>query len=220
MNGSVAEILNIQLFGGNPFEIEPSRPLEYVDEGWASYPEVLNTVIDSIKPNVIIEVGVWLGQSTFNMLERAQIYDPSVAMICIDTWLGSPEHWLNPEWSSQLRLRAGRPNIYSIFVNNVQIKGLQKSIVPMNMTSQQATKILHNLNVTADLVYLDGAHDKNEVISDITNYWPFLKIGGCMVGDDYCDEWPGVVEAVHEFKKDRDDIGFVHVKDKFVFYKI
>ena len=41
-----------------------------------------------------------------------------------------------------------------------------------------------------------------------------------MVGDDYSDNWPGVVEAVHEFQEGRNDIEFVHVKDKFVLYKI
>ena len=60
---TVAIKLNRQLFGENPFEIESLPPLEFVDEGWASYPEVLNTVIDVVKPNVVIEVGVWLGQS-------------------------------------------------------------------------------------------------------------------------------------------------------------
>ena len=220
MTESIAKKLNFKLFGKNPFEVECHEPTRFVDEGWASYPEVLGTVIDVVKPTVIIEVGVWLGQSTFNMLDQAIVHDLSASIICIDTWLGSPEHWLNPKWNPQLRIQNGRPNLYSIFVSNVLAKGYQESIVPMNMTSSQAAKILLHHNLVADLVYIDGAHDKDEVNADIENYWPFLKLGGCMVGDDYSDNWPGVVEAVHEFQEGRDDIEFVHVKDKFVLYKI
>ena len=208
-----------QLFGGDPFRSEPQHSPQFIDEGWASYPEVLDTVIDTLKPRMIIEVGVWLGQSTFNMLERALIHDPATSIICIDTWLGSPEHWLNNEWKLQLRLKEGRPDIYSLFVDNVRAKGYGDHILPMSMTSLQAAKLLTELEISADLIYLDGAHDKEEVLSDIEKYWPFLPVGGCMIGDDYCDPWPGVVEAVHEFKKDREDLEFVHSRDKFVFYK-
>ena len=90
----------------------------------------------------------------------------------------------------------------------------------MSMTSLQAAKLLNELDMSAELIYLDGAHDKDEVLSDINDYWQFLPVGGCMVGDDYCDEWPGVVAAVHEFKRDREDLEFVHSMDKFVFYKV
>ena len=152
MTESIAKNLNLKLFGKNPFEVECQEPTKFVDEGWASYPEVLGTVIDVVKPTVIIEVGVWLGQSTFNMLDQALVHDLSASIICIDTWLGSPEHWLNPEWSPQLRIQNGRPNLYPIFVNNVLAKGYQESIVPMNMTSSQAAKILRHHNLVADLV--------------------------------------------------------------------
>ena len=220
MTEPLAKILNKQLFGGDPFIAEKGHVPELIDEGWASYPEVLDTVIDALKPNIILEVGVWLGQSTFNMLERALKHDPVASIVFIDTWLGSPEHWLNEEWKSQLRLKEGRSDIYSLFVDNVRVKGLQDHVLPMSMTSLQAAKLLNELDMSAELIYLDGAHDKDEVLSDIINYWPFLPIGGCMVGDDYCDPWPGVVEAVHEFKRDREDLEFVHSMDKFVFYKV
>ncbi len=220
MTVPAAKKLNQLLFDGNPFARSGDYEPAFVDEGWASYPEVLDTTIDVLKPKVIVEIGTWLGQSTFNMLERALCHDPEASIICVDTWLGSPEHWFNPEWKAGLRLENGRPNIYPIFIDNVCAKGFEDYIVPLNMTSLQAAKILHNLEVSPDLIYLDGAHDKDEVLADIENYWPFLNAGGCMVGDDYCDPWPGVVEAVHEFKQDRTDLEFQHARDKFVFYKI
>ncbi len=220
MTVPAAKKLNQQLFDGNPFACDDDYTPEFVDEGWASYPEVLDTTIDVLKPKVIVEIGTWLGQSTFNMLERALTHDPEASVICVDTWLGSPEHWFNPEWKAGLRLENGRPNIYPVFADNVRAKGYEDHIVPFSMTSLQAAKLLKTIEVSPALIYLDGAHDKDEVLADIVAYWPLLPTGGCMIGDDYCDEWPGVVAAVHDFKKDRADLDFQHARDKFVFYKI
>jgi len=48
-----------------------------------------------------------------------------------------------------------------------------------------------------DLVFIDGNHQYNAVLMDIELYWPLIKSGGMMAGDDY--DWPGVKKAVHEF---------------------
>ena len=34
-------------------------------------------------------------------------------------------------------------------------------------------------------------------MDDIENYWPLLKDDGIMCGDDYCEYWQGVIEAVN-----------------------
>jgi predicted O-methyltransferase YrrM len=49
----------------------------------------------------------------------------------------------------------------------------------------------------ADLIFIDGNHDYDDVRADIHNYFPFLAPGGIMFGDDF--GWAGVKKAVHEF---------------------
>jgi predicted O-methyltransferase YrrM len=48
-----------------------------------------------------------------------------------------------------------------------------------------------------DFVYIDGAHDYENVRKDIANYYPKIREGGLLTGHDIC--WPGVTSAVWEF---------------------
>jgi hypothetical protein len=52
-------------------------------------------------------------------------------------------------------------------------------------------------NVIADLIYIDGSHEYEDVISDIDSYLPLVRKGGIFFGDDYYG-WPGVAKAVDE----------------------
>jgi hypothetical protein len=50
------------------------------------------------------------------------------------------------------------------------------------------------LNVQADLIYIDAAHDTENVTKDILAWYPHLKENGFMCGDDW--RWPSVQVAV------------------------
>jgi hypothetical protein len=56
---------------------------------------------------------------------------------------------------------------------------------------------------TFDFVYVDGDHF--DVYNDIVNYYPLLKEGGYMCGDDYVVEWfnTSVIDDVDRFVKER-----------------
>lgn len=49
---------------------------------------------------------------------------------------------------------------------------------------------------SADIVYIDGAHDYVSVKCDIENFREKIKPGGWIAGHDYCKKFPGVVQAV------------------------
>jgi glycosyltransferase involved in cell wall biosynthesis len=49
------------------------------------------------------------------------------------------------------------------------------------------------------MMFIDGMHDYDSVMSDIKNYYPKLKNGGAMCFHDYQKDWPGVIRAVDEF---------------------
>ena len=48
-----------------------------------------------------------------------------------------------------------------------------------------------------DYVYIDGEHSYDAVKRDLNNYFPKIKVGGYLIGDDY--GWTGVAPAVQEF---------------------
>jgi hypothetical protein len=49
-------------------------------------------------------------------------------------------------------------------------------------------------------VYIDAAHDYDSVRDDLAAWYPRLVSGGLIGGHDYTEPWPGVRQAVDEFR--------------------
>ena len=56
-----------------------------------------------------------------------------------------------------------------------------------------------SLSANLDFVYIDGAHDYENVKKDLEIYYPLLKKGGILCGHDFGRE--GLTKAVWEFSK-------------------
>jgi len=69
------------------------------------------------------------------------------------------------------------------------------------MKSEEAAD--HFPNSFFDYVYIDGDHSYEGVTRDLASYFPKIKIGGLILGDDY--GWGRVSEAVKAFIKTRKD---------------
>jgi len=54
-------------------------------------------------------------------------------------------------------------------------------------------------NESIDMLFIDDEHIYDQVISDLHNYWPKIKVGGVVCGHDYEERFPGVSKAVYEF---------------------
>jgi predicted O-methyltransferase YrrM len=67
------------------------------------------------------------------------------------------------------------------------------------MTSLSAAELLAGFDVQADLIYIDGGHAEYEVYGDLVHYWPLVRPGGILFGDDYWTTWSGVIRAVNRF---------------------
>lgn len=171
-------------------------------QGWGSNHPILTWGIEQFSPATVIEVGSWKGCSAITMATAMKQCGCHGEIICVDTWLGSPEHWLgtgdSQSWWDSLKIKNGMPTLYETFLTNVISTGLESYITPLPLPSSAAFAVLHELNVKADLIYVDAGHDYSSVLQDITYYWHLLKPDGCMILDDYIG-WPGVTEAVHHF---------------------
>lgn len=146
---------------------------------------------------VVVDVGVWKGQSTITMASAMQRAGINGCVIAIDTFLGSAEHWSGP--GALYSRQHGLPDLYETFLNNVHAAGLTEYIVPLPQTSSVAAVILQRLQVTAAVVHVDAAHEYEDVMRDAAAYWAILNPGGYLIGDDYHETWPGVIKAAGEF---------------------
>lgn len=151
------------------------------------------------RPRLMLEVGTWLGRSAIMAAKyyTAQLQWREFTLVCIDTWLGSTEHWLRPQTRAALHLQHGHPTLYEHFLSNVSLAGLQEYLLPLPQTSINAARILAYHELQADWVYLDASHAETDVLLDLNHYWPLVAPGGVLFGDDW--NWPSVRQAVSDF---------------------
>lgn len=154
-------------------------------DGWFSCPNFYKMQVQQFNNAVFVEVGSWQGQSSCFMAVEILNSSKNIDFYCVDTWEGSAEH------QNKEIIKSGQ--LYSKFLENIE--PVKQVIKPMRMSSVDAAREFKDESV--DFVYLDGSHDYESVRSDIYAWYPKLKKGGLMSGDD-CT-WPGVVKAVNEF---------------------
>ncbi len=169
-------------------------------QGWGSSDSpVFAEVFRQLRPRSVIEVGAWKGRSAVHMAELARELGLDTLIVCVDTWLGGLDHMLSDEWRTQLRMTNGIPHLYSVFVANVIERGLAGSIIPFAQTSTTAAAFLLRCGVAVDLLHIDASHEEADVLADCRAWWKLLRPGGVLIGDDYTEAWPGVVNAAHVF---------------------
>ena len=154
-------------------------------QGWASTSPVFEEIIKEISPRLIVEVGTWKGGSAIHMAKTCLKYYDDFEIVCIDTFLGSVEHWVDQQDLLFKNIKNGRPNIYEQFLSNVVHNGYQDYITPLPVDSVNGHEILGKLNVQADLIYIDAGHDYVSVRLDLAHYSDHLRPGGYMLGDDW-----------------------------------
>jgi predicted O-methyltransferase YrrM len=176
-----------------------AEPLPLDLQGWASTHPIFEQTIAALKPALIVEVGSWKGASAVHMARLLQKAGIDGEIVCIDTYLGSPEHWTNPEFRPGLLLRHGQPQLYYQFISNVMHEGLQGVITPFPISSTAGAAVLKRAPLRPDLVYIDAGHEYRDVMRDIELYWALLRPGGVLLGDDFVPLWHGVIRAASEF---------------------
>ena len=172
-------------------------------QGWGSDDPIFRDLIAVVKPKIIVEVGTWKGASAIHMAQIARELGLDTKIICVDTWLGSPEHFLakQPGWRESLLISNGMPHLYFTFLSNVIRSGFTDCIVPLPSTSENAAVILREIGIRPDLVYVDAAHEEEPAYRDFRLYWDLLTADGVLLGDDYVG-WEGVTRAANRFARE------------------
>lgn len=131
-----------------------------------------------------IELGCKEGRTTGHILKTC----PEATVVAIDPWSVQPQNdgVENGETYEKWDFAA----IEAEFWKNV---GEHKDrCLMLRKTSADATYC----DVPADLIFIDAAHDYQNVRDDISRWWPIVKDGGILAGHDYNHSWPTVERAV------------------------
>lgn len=190
----------------SPYEGFDASAHPFDPQGWNGDSPLFRRLIAEVDPELVVEVGSWKGQSAIHMARELKARRADAQLVCVDTWLGSFDWWLDPARSPRaaMGLRHGYPTLYYQFLANIVHAGLQDVVVPFPATSTIAARLLIARGIRADLIYIDASHEENDVYMDIAYYWHALRPGGVMFGDDHrADFYPGVVAAVQAFASEQ-----------------
>lgn len=158
-------------------------------EGWGSTSLVIQNTIQNFEPKSIVEVGTWLGASALFMSQFTK-----ADIVCVDTYLGSNEIlWRD----GNVKVGQEFDFIYKQFCKNVTKSSKNNQISPLPMTSSSAAQLFAHFAITVDMVYVDAGHSEREVYADLEDWWPLTN--KVLIGDDYSENWPGVIRAVNKF---------------------
>ena len=188
--------------GIEPFSGFPEHLYETDLQGWASDHHYLADTVAELAPRITVEVGVWKGASVATMANKLKKLQIDGVVIAVDTWLGSFEHWTAQKWFESLSFEHGRPAIQKKFMANMLIGGLADHVVPLPLDSLNAAQVLRFNDIKPDLVHLDGGHDYASVMADLRAWWPLIRPGGVLIGDDYNTDgvtWPEVRQAFDDY---------------------
>lgn len=156
-------------------------------QGWFDYEGLYRKIISNLTNNShIVEIGCWKGKSTSFLAVEIINSGKNIKLDCIDTWQGSTEHNLTTQHQFD--------ELYNTFLSNTE--AVRNVINPIRTTSIDASKLYQDHSL--DFVFIDAAHDYENVKLDIQNWLPKVKVGRTIAGHDYAHYCEDVQRAVRD----------------------
>jgi len=147
--------------------------------------ETLLNLVRTHRPQVCVELGSWCGASAIAIANVIREWNGVI--ICVDTWTGEAAGW---------GTRAGVPVMLAECAANVVEAGVAPSV--RFLVSRTADAIWVG---SIDFLFVDADHEYVSVKQDLAVWWPRLRSGGLLAGDDYGHpRYRGLTRAWDEFE--------------------
>ncbi|NDF61192.1 MAG: class I SAM-dependent methyltransferase, partial [Crocinitomicaceae bacterium] len=142
--------------------------------------------------STFVEIGSWMGRSTCCLGQEVKKSKKNIRIYAIDTFEGSEEH---TEIIQDIKNNS--TSLLKLFRNNISLCEVDSIITPIQGKSLDVVSQFDDESI--DFIFIDASHDYENVLADITAWYPKLKPGGLIAGDDYSFCWNGVIKAVDEY---------------------
>jgi len=146
--------------------------------------------------SVFVEIGTWRGKSTSCMGQLIKSSGKNIKFYAIDTFDGSDENW-HQEWIQYFK--DTNTSLFDEYEKNLKLCDVYDVVHTIKSKSIEASSMFEDESI--DFIFIDGAHDYKSVLDDITSWYPKIKPGGLICGDDYAPCWQEVRDAVDEYFK-------------------
>jgi len=141
------------------------------------------------KEFTFVEIGVFRGQILSLIKLIADMQGKKVVRYGVTPLSTASDAGENKNWQSDYR--ADIEKMHDQF-------NIQKDYTILHGLSTDSNIISEAQKIKIDLLFVDGAHDFNSVVSDYFNYTPMVKNGGYVVCDDACNDlkmWWGAFQG-------------------------
>ena len=142
------------------------------------------TLLPSLKPTRILEVGSFEGASTCFLIEALAANGP-IELHCVDTWAGGVEHQAGRDAAADMSAVEQR------FLDNTRIAVANAPhavdlVVHKTYSHLALSRLLaQGKQGYFDFIYIDGSHQAPDVLCDAVLAFKLLKVGGTLGFDDY-----------------------------------
>lgn len=156
--------------------------------GFFSFQPVYDLALARIpEQGVWVEVGAWQGRSISYAVVESLRLGKSIQFHVVDIWTLAEKHH-RPELKSD-------QDLYQAFRHNTQ--PIQQYFTEHRCASDLAAARFPDHGL--DFVMIDADHSYEAVLRDIRAWWPKMRPGGLLTGDDLRGSFPGVRQAITEF---------------------
>lgn len=168
--------------------------------GWINDAEWIyeRMVNESEDGDEFLEIGTFFGQSTARMCELIRDSKKKIKFYTMDIYhemevaLATDRH---PQSFKDFRNEHSYADVYNLTKNILTFLGLNEYVEQIVCDSKYGHRLFEN--DIFKMVYIDGNHHYDNVLSDLKNFWPKIKKGGYMICDDTVYE--SVMDAVRDF---------------------
>jgi predicted O-methyltransferase YrrM len=154
----------------------------------------------------ILEIGSWAGGSALVWTKAIDRFNAGNGrVLCVDPWKSyislkdnNTPRFLYRQMESALK----NGDIVRLFNHNIKAAGADDKVIPIRGGSKDVLPYLGK--ETFDIIYIDGDHSYDGVISDLELSGKLLKNNGIICGDDLELQFPQVDGAHNEAFKQHD----------------
>lgn len=159
--------------------------------GWAQYYYgVFNDVINENNFKNVAEVGIGYGLHAKLILDKTDVYK---------LYLIDPMKWYpNDGFAIDVMKYGGFEKLVKNIKLNLKPHENKYTWFRKGSTEITEEEIPDN---SLDAVFIDADHSYRAVSNDLSFWYKKVRVGGWILGDDYCQKTMGVKKAVDEFSK-------------------
>lgn len=135
--------------------------------------EVIASILEALDAQRIAEVGVWKGELAAALLKRSAHIE---TYYMVDPWRNL-EQWHKPYNVPDAEFTA----IYAQALANTEFASSRRRVL-RGTSLETANEVADG---SLDAIYIDGDHTLRGIAIDLNVWWPKLRQGGILIGDDF-----------------------------------